>query len=431
MPRRLLFALLMLFAAPVLAQPPAGTPPQQPSAALRTGADRVVALLKGEAQPAEVFNAAFLAVVPAAQMQAAGAQLAAQYGPLQDLAGIDATSPISGTMHVRFERATVHLNIAVEPAPPHHVQGLQLAGADMVDDTMEAVLAELRALPGQVSFAVARLGGPAPVITAGLEPDRALAVGSTFKLVILAELSRQVQAGQRRWRDVVPIDRFSFAGGTLYSWPRGAPVTLHTLASLMISISDNTATDILLHALGRENVERMLTRMGLSDPARNRPFISTLEAAALKTAPEAAFDAWRRADEAGRRRLLARDYALTDASRLDAGLFAGGPQRIDSVEWFFSPADLARVMDWLRTNADDEARAVMAISAGLPARARGAQAYVGFKGGSEPGVISLTYLIRTQAGGWHVVSAGWNNPAAPVDEARFAALMARVVQMLR
>ena len=30
-------------------------------------------------------------------------------------------------------------------------------------------------------------------------------------------------------------------------WPRGSPVTLHTLAALMISQSDNSATDMLLH----------------------------------------------------------------------------------------------------------------------------------------------------------------------------------------
>ena len=57
--------------------------------------------------------------------------------------------------------------------------------------------------------------------------------------------------------------------------------------------------------------------------------------------------------------------------------------------------------------------------------------YVGFKGGSEPGVINLTWLVRSRAGAWHAVTGSWNDPQAPVDEARFAALMQRSLQLVR
>lgn len=431
--RRLLFALLALAATPVLAQPPAppAAPAQQPSAALRAGAERVMALLKGEARPAAIFTPVFNAQVPEAQISGVIQQFASQYGAVQGLGGIEADSPQTGMIHIRYERALVHMRLAVEPAPPHLIQGLELAGADMAGDTMEAVVAELRALPGQVSFAVARLGTGAPVLQTGIEPDRALAIGSTYKLFILAELSRQVQAGQRRWSDVVPVDRRSVAGGTISGLPPGSPVTLHTLASLMISISDNSATDILLNRLGRENVERMMAAMGVRDPARNRPLLSTLELGLLKTAPATAFNLWQQADEATRRRLLANDYAATDPSRVDINVFAGNPVRIDSIEWFASASDLARVMDWLRLHADDSARAILAINPGLPQQGRAAVAYAGFKGGSEQGVANLTWLVQTRAGTWYAVSAGWNNPAAPVDNGRLAGLAARAVQLLR
>jgi hypothetical protein len=431
--KRLLFALLMLAAAPALAQPQQQSPAQarQASPALRASAERVVALLKGEAQPADIFTPAFLAQVPEAQVRGVVQQFSTQYGAVQGLGGIDAASPQTGIIHIRYERAIVHMQLAIEPAPPHLVQGLQLTGADMAGDTMEAVLGELRQLPGQVSFAVARLGTGAPVMTASIEPDRPLATGSTFKLFILAELSRQVQAGQRHWNDVVTVDRSSIGGGTVAGLPRGAPITLHTLASLMISISDNSATDILLHVAGRENVERMMAAMGVRDPARNRPLLSTLELGLIKAAPATAFALWQQADETTRRQLLANDYAATDASRIDISLFAGNPVRIDSVEWFASAADLVRAMDWLRLHADDSAKAILAISPGLPQQARATLAYAGFKGGSEPGVANLTYLIQTRAGGWYAVSVGWNNPAAAVDANRLAGLAARAIQLLR
>jgi beta-lactamase class A len=423
MARRLLFILLALIAVPAAAQ--------EPSPALRAGGERVVALLKGEAAPAEIFTPAFLAEVPEAQVRAITAQFAAQYGAVRGLARIEPVSAQSGTIHVDYARATVHLSLVVDARPPFRISGLLLTGADMRGDSMAAVLAEIRALPGQASVAVARLGGPAPVVTAGVAPDRALAIGSAFKLWILAELSRQVVAGERRWSDVVPIDRRSIPGGTLYGWPRGAPVTLHTLASLMISISDNSATDVLLHLIGREAVERMMERIGVAAAARNRPLLSTLELSAIKTGPDIARDRWLRADEAERRRILARDYAGLDPASVDISRFTGAPLYIGGVEWFASPADLARTMDWLRVNGDDGARAILAINPGLAPQIQGAFAYVGYKGGSEPGVISLTWLIRNRAGGWFAVSGIWNDPAAAVDPIRLAVLMARAVQLQR
>ena len=426
MTRRWFLALLILIAptAPAAAQQP-------PSAELRAGAERVLALLRGEAAPADIFTADFLAQVPEAQVRAIVQQLGAQHGAAQRVAGIEAQSATMGVIHIETERATLHMTLVVEPAAPHRISGLLVTGADMRGDSIAAVMTEIRALPGRTSMAVARLGDGAPTLAASIEPDRALAIGSTFKLWILAELSRQVRAGRRRWSDVVALDRRSMPGGTLYGWPQGAPATLHTLAALMISQSDNSATDMLLHAAGRANVERMMATIGVEAAARNRPMLSTLELAALKTGPAAAVDAWQQADEAGRRRMLAERYANVDPAGIDVARFSGNPLHIDSIEWFASAADLVRTMDWLRRNADDSARAILAINPVLGPQARGAFAYVGYKGGSEPGVINLTWLIQSRGGAWHVVTGGWNNPAAPVEEARFLSLMTRAVQLLR
>lgn len=426
MSRRAILIFLAWAGLLALAGPAAA---QQASPALRAKAEQVVALLRGEGDLA-MFAPSFIAQVPPAQVRAIATQFAAQYGAVRSLAGIDLHNPQAGTIHIAYERATAHFNLVVEPNPPHRITGLQFTGADMRGDSIAALLAEIRALPGATGVAVARLGEGAPQIVAGGEPERALAIGSTFKLFILAELSRQVQAGERRWSDVVTLDRRSTPSGTLQGWPQGSPVTLHTLAALMISISDNTATDILLHTLGRETVEQMMDRIGIAAAARNRPLLSTLEMGLIKTGPDAGAMAWRNASEADRRRLLASDYAARDAARVDIARFTGNPLHIDSLEWFASAADLARTMDWLCRNGDDTARAIMAINPALPQQLRSTFPYVGYKGGSEPGVISLTWLIRDSAGGWYVVTGSWNNPQAPVDEPRFVGLLTRIVQLL-
>lgn len=426
MARKVLIALCALLGWIVAGAAAAAQPV---SAELQSRADQVVALLKGEADPAQMFAPSFLAQVPAAQVQAVSLQLRSQYGAVMGLNRIEPQSATAGVIHVDFERAAVRMTMALEADPPHRIQGLLVTGADVRGDSLSAIVEELRALPGQTSFAFARLGEGPPGLLASHEPDRPLAIGSSFKLFILAELSRQVKAGERRWSDVVTLDRRSLPSGTLQDWPEGSPVTLHTLAALMISVSDNTATDMLLHTLGRETVERMTATLGIAAPERNRPFLNTLEAFALKTAPEAAYQAWRSGGEAARRRILASDFASPDASAIDPSRFTGAPNRID-VEWFASANDLIRTMDWLRRDGDGPTRAILAINPGIGPAAR-ELGYVGFKGGSEPGVINLTFLVRNRAGIWHAISGSWNNSEAALEEARFVGLMARAVQMAR
>jgi beta-lactamase class A len=423
--KRLVLLLLICLGlgAPAAAQTAA-------SPALRNRAEQVVALLRGQGDPAEMFTPAFLAQIPRAQIVAIGPQVVAQYGAVRGLEGLEAGSPQSGVMHVGLERATLNIQLVIEPQAPNRIAGLLITGADMRADSLAAIVEEIRALPGQKSIAIARLGDGAPQVLASLEPEHPLAIGSAFKLFILAELNRQIGAGQRHWSDVVELDHRSIPSGTLQTWPQGSPVTLHTLAALMISVSDNTAADMLLHTLGRENVERMMTTIGVSNAARNRPLLSTLEATAIKTGPAPAFNLWQQADEAGRRRLLASDYAHIDAAGIDIARFTGNPLHLD-VEWYASAADLVRVMDWLRRNADDTAKAILGINPGVGPQLRDELAYIGYKGGSEPGVLNLTWLVRNRAGAWQVITGSWNNPDAPLEEQRFIGLMARAVALAR
>ena len=428
MTRNLVLALLACIGFVTLAVPAAA---QEASPELRARAEQVVALVQGNASPAEMFTPQFLAQVPEAQVRSVAGQLVALYGRPRAVERIEPQSATTGVVHYQFERAVVHVQMVIEPQSPHRIAGLLVTGADMSGDSLAAVIGEIRALPGQTSVAVARLGDGGPELVASIEPDRPLAIGSAFKLFVLAELSRQVAAGDRRWNDVFTLDRRSIPSGVLQSWPRGSPLTLHSLAALMISQSDNTATDMLLHVAGRENVERIMTTIGIQAAGRNRPMLSTLELSAIKTAPDATVAAWRAADEAGRRRLLGSDFAEADASRIDIARFTGGPLHIDSVEWFASAADLVRTMDWLRRNGDDTVHAILAINPGLAPALTGSLDYVGFKGGSEPGVLNLTWLIRNRAGTWHVVTGSWNNPAAPVQETQLAGLLSRTIQLVR
>jgi len=415
-------------APPVVAAPAEAA---QASSALAARANDLVALLNGAAEPERLFSPAFLAQVPAAQVKAISAQLKASYGAAKAVARIEASSATNGTIFVEFERATVRLQMAIGPAPPQLIEGLLVAGVEAKGESVAILFGEIVSLPGQVALDAARLdeGGPASFLTQRAEQP--MAIGSAFKLFILAEVVREVKAGTRKWSDVAPLDRQSLPSGLLQDWPKGSPLTLHSLAAMMISRSDNSAADTLLALLGREKVEQLLPALGVKAAERNRPFLSTREAFALKLGGPALLARWTAADEAGRRAILTGPLASVDARTLDPARLSGQPVATGTAEWFASPADLVRTLDWLRRSGDRTALDILAINPGLGRAAAQGFDYFGFKGGSEPGVINTSFLLRSREGRWIGLSVTWNNEAAPLDEGRFIALVGRLVALMR
>ena len=79
---------------------------------------------------------------------------------------------------------------------------------------------QLQALPGETSLLV--LAGTTE--KAAWNAERSLAVGSTFKLAVLAALGQQIESGRRSWGDVVTLQAQdkSLPSGLLQSWFDGA-----------------------------------------------------------------------------------------------------------------------------------------------------------------------------------------------------------------
>lgn len=434
------FAAVTALAA--LALPcPAHAMPDTPAAAaeapdstmLERRVAQVAAMLSGTAtDPGELFAPSFLAAVPAERVRALSQQLLQQLGPVTTTSVTERTGELAGKWRFHHARGfATPVTISIEPAAPHRIVGLFLATPSRLAASFDELAAELRALPGQVSWLVARLDERRIVPLAQHEPDRVLAIGSAFKLWILAELVRQVEAGERRWEDVVRLDpaRRSRPSGTLQTWPAGTPVTVQTLATLMISQSDNTATDELLHFLGREPVEAAVRATGHATPERNVPFLSTREMFALK-AP---------ANRGLKERFLAGDAPARRAVLAEVGRQAevpvpdlATPNAIDRLEWFASANDLARALLWLRDHTTGArtapARELLSVNPGLGLD-RTRWPYIGFKGGSETGVVNLTWLLRDSRGRWVVCIASWNDPTKDVELSRFASLVQRSIEL--
>jgi hypothetical protein len=409
---------------------PAAAQAARPSPAFEARARALVGLFNGQTPAAGLLSPSFLAAVPAERVAEISTKLRASYGPAKAVLRIEANRSTEGMVFIQFERSIVRLQMAIGPEPHNLVEGLRVLGVEAGGRDLPTVVRELVGLPGVVSLAAARLDDPGPVELLAQKSDRPLAIGSTFKLFVLAELVREIKAGERRWTDVVALGPPSLPSGFLRDWPRGSPITLHSLAALMISQSDNSATDTLISLLGRDKVESLLPALGVRAPERNRPFLTTREAFALKLGDQTRLQRWKTADEAGRRTLLT-ELDRVESSTLDPSRRGGRPADIAAVEWFASPADLVRTLDWLRRNGDETALDLLAINPGLGPALAAEFDYFGFKGGSEPGVLNLSFLLKARSGRWIAISATWNSEAAALDEPRFLALMSRLVALLK
>lgn len=433
---KLFFTLgaMLLAAQPSPARPRPQTVPAStiaPAPAFKARLDQLLALLNGGGNYNGLFSPAFRQAVPQAQFQAYVDQLKAKGGTATRIESISATTPWQATVTIGYQRIVAAMLVAVDPETPHAIIGLRITTAEPRNDSLAKLRADFAKLHGSAGFGIYALFDDGTTPVAESNGKSAAPLGSAFKLWVLAEAAREIDAGERHWTDVLRVGRHSLPSGILQEWPENAPVTLQTLATLMISISDNTAADSLLNILGQAKVGTMVRAIGIADPDRTLPVLTTMQAFELKAPTHAALaDAWAKESPPARTKLLADNAAAFDSSRIDPQMFAGKPLRTDSVEWFASPEDMAKTLNWLRLHGDDTVRAILAINHGTDPATAGQFAYVGFKGGSEPGVITLNYLVRNKAGRWYAVTGNWHDPNASVSEPDFAALMNRALRFV-
>lgn len=404
---------------------------------LEKRANDVVKILNEPSGFESVFSKSFLTQVPPTQLQGLAKKFRADYGKALKVEKIDKKDDYNALIVVSFEKGFLaKMNLILEQAGSNLINGLVVASIDKDVDSLGSIVDDLKKLSGKTSFAVAKLNGKNFQTLISHNPDEHFAIGSTFKLYILSELVRQVSEGKRKWSDVVDLKHFSLPSGQLQNFERGSPFTLHTLASMMIFLSDNTATDQLLLTLGRENVENILKVTGNSKPELTKPFLTTAEMFKLKGVEELKLaKTYVSADLPGKREILSKEIAKYKTSDIKLEGFLVKPTYISQIEWFASSNDLIRLMNWLRLNTENEptkkARGVMTINKALSADVSKEWKYVGYKGGSEPGVISMTFLLQSKKDEWFVLTSSWNNEKVAVDEQSFISTIQTAVKILQ
>jgi len=362
-------------------------------------------LWRERARDLSVFSDEFFAAVPEKQLREILEQAIDGFGPVESV--VEA----AGSADYTLTTATHVVPLTLVRDRDGFVTGLLLRPPVSRNASLDAALEALAADGARTSWLLTRNGERVD----GMASDEALAIGSAFKLWVLDAYRRAVEAGDRRRDEVVVFeDRHrSWPSGLLQDAPDGLPVTLETLATLMISMSDNTATDVLVDVLGRESVEAL---------SPFEPLQTTGEFFKIKLDP-ALESRYAAADADERRRLLdtLSDVTLPPVAEMPAGPLPGA-------EWYASVEALCEIIERV---ADEPS---MSVPTGLVDRSGWAR--VADKGGSEQGVLNATTRLVAEDGTVWCFAVTWNGEAdgegraAPLDELMLRASVASVVARL-
>jgi beta-lactamase class A len=359
-----------------------------------------VMLRTGHADPAW-FSAIFLAQISAAQVDTIVSQFKTNLGEYQSINGA------AGEYTARFAKGTDRVLVHLDGQ--NKIDGLLFKEPSLQAASLGDALRALAPSEGRLSYVILDQRGD----LAALDAAAPLAVGSAFKLAVLAAVRDQVSAGRRHWNDAINLQPSwkSLPSGVLRTWPDGTPITLATYAAEMISISDNTAADALIRLAG--------PRALLPYAQRNVPFLTTREAFVLKsstgTTQRAAYLAAR--TPAQRSTIL---RSVDTMSLPSAQSLSSTP--LLAIEWQYSVRELCSLM---RRVADLPA---MSINPGVADATSFRR--VAFKGGSDTGVVNLTTQVTTKRGTTLCFSATLNDSTKAIDEAGFESTYAAALSAL-
>jgi beta-lactamase class A len=141
----------------------------------------------------------------------------------------------------------------------------RLRGKNMIND----ILAAAKAMPGDTAMWYMDLETGAQ---GAYNEDKPLVAASVIKLFIMAEAFRAMEAGEvGRDTEFVKTSEMNMPScGALNYMHDGLKVTFIDLVTLMIILSDNTATNMLIDYLGRDKINAAIEHMGAQGCVLNR-----------------------------------------------------------------------------------------------------------------------------------------------------------------
>lgn len=383
----ILCTVLAIMVSTAISQPKAGEREQ----------DALRGVLNKETINEQMFAPSFLAQLSFKQIQAITSKILSSIGT--------PTKILERGKDYLVETRTHEMPITIALSENGKIIRLFFRPAILTGQNNTVILEKINRLGGDIAYLVIR----DDKILHQQNANEKLAVGSAFKLGILAALAEKIEGGEARWDDVVRLKagQISLPTGMLQKMPLDSPFTLHTLASFMISISDNTATDILLDFVGRKAVA---VKLGVDFVLKTREFFTL------------------KADAKLRKRFLAGDNEakiklaaeIAKLPQPDIGKVSAHHNK--GVEFYVPLTRLCALI------TEVSALDVMSINPGL-ADPEDWQ-HVAFKGGSEQGVLNFTTQVTGKNGTNICVAFTWNAKHT-LDLTKAGSLVSALIKNLR
>lgn len=131
-------------------------------------------------------------------------------------------------------------------------------------DTAKAVQAIVAAHHGKVALYAHQLNTGKTIV---VDADLPVQTASTIKLAMLWEATRQVALGSAHWdekRTLAPGESVG-GSGVLHFFDTPIQLTLKDIATMMVIVSDNTATNLMIDRFSTQAVDDDMTAIGLKN----------------------------------------------------------------------------------------------------------------------------------------------------------------------
>jgi hypothetical protein len=271
-----------------------------------------------------------------------------------------------------------------------------------------------------------------------VNPTTSLAIGSTFKLWVLLAVHDKLAAskGKLTWDTTLPIrdEAKSLPSGTMQNDPAGT--TPHPAR-----VRDPDDLGVRQHR--DRSPDRLRRRRWGRGRAQGRQARHARGQHPVPADPRAV-----RAQAGGDRRRAGRlpQGQRQGQARVPGRGSASGPIDLETavkdwgktpraldLEWFADARDLCNVMATLgargKLDPASELLTILGKNVGVEVD-RAKWRYVGFKGGSEPGVMNLTWLAQRADGTWFVIVIAVNDDGKALDEGLVANAATGVLTIL-
>lgn len=349
---------------------------------------------------ASLFSPQFLGQVPITQIQKIVDDLKVSLGALKNI------NVSNGSGTIDFEKGELPVSISLNEQ--EQISTLWFSAPHFKTISLDEMVKGLHENAiGKTSLLV--IVDNKPVV---VENDKTpMAVGSTFKLLVLKAYEDAIKKGELKRETIVSLKEKnrSLPTGVLQNLPAGTPINLELLAQLMIQISDNTATDSLIDVLKKPRIEAL--------SPRNSPLLTTRE---LFQLIDSSNEKLRNKFKTGTK--SARLEALSELDKLPLPSVSsiGKSATWQDAEWYMSAHEICPLLESVQD--------APALNSSLnPLFKYLNWQKIGFKGGSEYGVINFSVIGKTQKG--HNVCAVFTaNGNEPQPESKLAILFTGILQ---